>query len=519
MRQMSVKMVDTEPLVTPKPGNAPPRTERHEELFLERMLAAMDQHMQGVRAPQQTLVHLVEYACRQALGKSFGTLALVGSVALCAETPGSDVDVVCFTRRDSPDSPGVGSEILRRVRGALLATALENGYGSQLSVDLIDDARVPILRATWGPPSHCIAVDLSIDQQGPLEHVRWFQRAGASPLRGEGPLPDGAPHVTVMLRCIKWWLRLRQMPRTKEGGLPTLVWLLMAVHACSQPEARGQGSGEGRPMADLLASLATFFRMYATPGGCDGMLSFTVDGRSSEFKARPKNGRSPWAELVVLDPTGGEGPSIPSCRRGDGYPVRGCLAPRLSPATQLLLAYELGRASKRLPPPPPTTTQGSPDDAAGRASDLPHLYKLEDLFAPRQLEGGNSLPAYTNGGLGALFLLGNPQAGAGCVEVAVVDHIVPRPGWAASFLHRFDERSELFVRLLDVDPANGWCRFRRKGSMVLCPCHFVCRVELSHEEGRWRALDRDGLERLLDMKQYLVDLCSSQEVDPPQGSN
>merc|ERR1719281_2273463 len=152
-------------------------------------------------------------------------------------------------------------------------------------MELIDDARVPILRVLWGPSGHQIAVDVSVDQTRPVDHVRWFQRVGAAP-RPTAPPPVVAPLVTLTLRCVKWWLRQRQIPRTKEGGLPTMAWLLMAVHVCSRPETHELViTNNQRPMAALLASLGAFFSYYAQePDGMDGVLTFAPDGGSSNFE-------------------------------------------------------------------------------------------------------------------------------------------------------------------------------------------------------------------------------------------
>merc|ERR1719313_3223012 len=103
------------------------------------------------------------------------------------------------------------------------------------SLDFIKDARVPILRMAWGTPGQAVAIDLLIDQRRPREHVRWFQAVHASPKLTSAP-PAVTPLVTVTMRCVKWWLHQRQIPRTKEGGLPTIVWLLMAPHTTRLPE-------------------------------------------------------------------------------------------------------------------------------------------------------------------------------------------------------------------------------------------------------------------------------------------
>merc|ERR1719203_1976855 len=143
-------------------------------------------------------------------------------------------------------------------------------------MELIDDARVPILRVLWGPLEHPIAVDVSVDQIRPVDHVRWFQRVGAAP-RPNVPPPPVAPLVTLTLRCVKWWLRQRQIPRTKEGGLPTLAWLLMAVHVCSLKETHEEAWPTHHctgPMAALLSSLTAFFRYYGSLERLDGVLRF-----------------------------------------------------------------------------------------------------------------------------------------------------------------------------------------------------------------------------------------------------
>jgi len=461
------------------------------EVFLMEMLAAMDQHMQHLRETQQGLVATVELACRRALGHHFGRLVLVGSAALRVETPGSDVDVVCFTRSDGTEAVGLPVDVLRRVHLALWALVSQYAdHGANFSMELIDDARVPILRVLWGSST---AVDVSVDQNRPVDHVRWFQRVGAAP-RPTAPPPAVAPLVTLTLRCVKWWLRQRQVPRTKEGGLPTLAWLLMAVHVCSLPETHEQAIISGqRPMVALLASLAAFFHHYATLDGLDGALIFAADGSSSEFRRRgeKKRGGGPfWAELSVLDPTREGAESLD-------------LAPRLHPATQLLLAHELRRASERL-----LRVPKGHEAVYGDGRRV-----LEEVFEPLP-DGTNALPSFGEvHGMGALLLWGGSTSGgthAG-VELGIIDRIQPRPGWTAPFLHRADDRSELHARLYDVEDPTGRCHPRkRSAAVVLCPCHFICRVHLEKETNNtksWR-LDSEGHDRYRAMKRYLSEMAS-----------
>mmetsp|Transcript_85626 Transcript_85626/g.239150 ORF Transcript_85626/g.239150 Transcript_85626/m.239150 type:complete len:583 (-) Transcript_85626:139-1887(-) len=455
------------------------------EMRLVEMLTTMDQHMQQLRETQQGLVNIVEVACRRALGHHFGRLVLVGSAALRVETPGSDVDVVCFTRRDGPKAAGMPVDILRSVYRALKEHISQYADSmSSFNMELIDDARVPILRVNLGPQGSPIAVDVSVDQSRPVDHVKWFQRVGAAP-RPQAPPPPVAPLVTLTLRCAKWWLRQRQIPRTKEGALPTLAWLLMAVHVCSLKETHDQASiSNQRPMAALLVSLTAFFRHYSAPGGLDGVLVFGADGSSSEFNRRAARRSSPWFELSVLDPT----------REGA---ERLDLAPRLHPATQLLFMYELRRASQRL--------EAVPRD--GEASSGQSRRLLDEVFDPLP-EGLNALPSYiANGGLGALFVYGEVCKGVANVELGIIDRALPRPGWQAPFLHRSDERSELRARLLDVEERTGRCYFRRKGAaVVIAPCHFVCQVSLE-KDGRSFRMNTEGVTRFTSMKQYVAEFC------------
>lgn len=447
------------------------------------MLAAMDQHMQQLRETQQGLVATVELACRRALDRNFGRLMLVGSAALRVETPGSDVDVVCFTHRHGSEAMGLPVDVLRRVHWALSALIKQySDNGASFSMELIDDARVPILRVLWGPPGSPIAVDVSVDQSRPVDHVRWFQRVGAAP-RPTAPPPLVAPLVTLTLRCVKWWLRQRQIPRTKEGGLPTLAWLLMAVHVCSLPETHEQAIISGqRPMAALLASLGAFFHHYAAPDGLHGLLVFAPDGSSSEFRRREGKRAGPWAELSVLDPTREGAESLD-------------LAPRLPPATQLLIAHELRRASRRL--------QAVPRGGESLFGESRQL--LESVFEMVP-EGTNEMPSYVEKPMGALMLWGGSSGKLGSVELALIERVVPRAGWAAPFLHRSDERSELHARLFDVEERTGHCAPRKhSATAVLCPCHFVCRVGLEREGRTWK-LDVDGMDRLAAMREYLADL-------------
>ena len=460
--------------VTPREASWHNTAGQSREAFLRDMLAAMDHHMHQLRETQQGLVATVELACRKALKGHFARLILVGSAALRVETPGSDVDVVCFTKRDEgKQAVGLPVTVLRRVHWSLKELVSQSSdYPAYFSMELIDDARVPILRVMWGPRDSCCAVDVSVDQTRPLDHVRWFQRVGAAP-RPTEPQPLVAPLVTLTLRCVKWWLKQRQIPRTKEGGLPTLAWLLMAVHVSSLKETNheAQTLSKGRPMAALLSSLGAFFRHYQSLELLDGVLYFSQDGSSSEFRRRERQrGASPWAELLVLDPTR-EGTESLS------------LVPRLHPATQLLLGHELQRAHQRI-------------EAHG---------DLEDAFASVP-EGINALPSFIQEPLCALVVCGEASPGhTQKVELAWIEKVTPRAGWMAPFLLRSDERSEMIVRLMDLEESERRCFFRHVPPVSLCPANFICQVSLIQDVNTWR-IDDEGIVRFQSMRQIIAGI-------------
>eukprot|EP00439_Symbiodinium_sp_Y106_P030022 s2436_g3.t1 len=194
--------------------------------------------------------------------------------------------------------------------------------------------------------------------------------------------------------------------------------------------------------------------------------------------------QSAWSELAVLDPT--------SDRSGGQESLN--VVPRLFPATQLLLSYELQRAHERL--------STIPGNTEGRSI-------LEDALCP-VAEGLNALPSYLlmKGTLGALVVCDEVVPGTGIqqVELALIDSVSPRPGWTAPFLLRSDERSEVVVRLLDVEERSCRCRCRHgRSPMTLSPANFICQVFLEHEGGTMR-IDSEGFARFHAMRQIIVGI-------------
>jgi len=103
----------------------------------------------------------------------------------------------------------------------------------------VDCARVPVL-TVWSKDGR-LSLDLTVDQPLGEWHVLWFQSLwqwdpfASLPETLPPPIGEDKKHWSAgleatVLRCIKWWLRRRNIPVSKEGGYPTVVWTLMVLH-------------------------------------------------------------------------------------------------------------------------------------------------------------------------------------------------------------------------------------------------------------------------------------------------
>jgi len=459
------------------------------QTFLEDLLTNMDGELQQLSQARQRVIQEVEKACREGLGSHFKSVEMVGSTAIGVETPGSDVDMVCFTQSATQDGEDKEApepcDVLQRVVERL-SQEMEG-----LSLNLIGDARVPILRIVWDDGSSGqVTADLSVDQPGPLEHVRWFRRVGAASIPSSSvPAQDSTLLVMRTLRCVKWWLKMRRIPRKREGGLPTLVWLLMGVHAASL--ARAQTMSTGLLGASLLSAVYTFFHCYASLGGLRWKLLFTTQPPfTSELQAEARPLPAMWDMVSLADPTS----------KGQN------LAPELSPATQVLFMYELRRACQFFSMLPHGCL---PLGAAGLVPP-----DLESVFQPLERDL-NILPATCSVNIGILVLPVTSRGEIDDVRVAILRKVVPRRLWEAPFLHRSDQASELHVHVLETDIVSGRCWLRKDGGEeVLNPSHFICQVPLEGDsldlgdDGRKRqwCLEGMGLDQFRSMKSCVADM-------------
>jgi len=220
------------------------------------------------------LFELVQEATTEALGAHFQRLALVGSTALRIDTPESDLDVVAFTKGADAEHPADEDkkkpvpapcpvDALRWIAQALVAR------DATLRLQLVDCSKVPVLTAvSWDGE---LSIDITVDQPLGETHVTWFQRLWhkepvVTPVQQKDPSPalpepcvdpDGEGWEqgleAVALRCVKWWLRRRRIPVSKEGGYPTVVWTLMVLHVlCNSPLGNVVSEEDNDRSRDLL---------------------------------------------------------------------------------------------------------------------------------------------------------------------------------------------------------------------------------------------------------------------------
>ncbi|CAK9075912.1 60S ribosomal protein L34 [Durusdinium trenchii] len=283
-----------------------------------------------------------------------GRMALIGSTALRIDTPDSDLDVVVYTRTGNDQE---GEERLEPVEALRKITDFLKKEEA-LKLQLVDCARVPVLTVLRG--------DLTVDQPLGEWHVLWFQSLWqwdpfAYPLEtlpppiGEDKEHWSAGLEATALRCIKWWLRRRSIPVSKEGGYPTVVWTLMVLHVLRCSVFVNEDGKQEKGNRALLGAIAAFFDRFAG-SGLMGTLSFSMgpDGVSTAFHPLPEeNGMQDQQELAAVDYTS-ETPSFSvldpttTCELSVACGVVPSeLAPALPPATRFLaIPYNNGTCTR-----------------------------------------------------------------------------------------------------------------------------------------------------------------------------
>lgn len=469
---------------------------------------------------REKLYDVVLRAAQTALGSHFQRLALIGSTALRIDTPDSDLDVVVYTGssycEDGTEVPAPDPiEALRQVTAAL---GMED---PALKLQLVDCARVPVLTVLSADGR--LSLDLTVDQPLGEWHVLWFKSlwqwdpyaSDASVEKLPPPLQDSeldgwsSGLEATALRCIKWWLRRRNIPVPKEGGYPTVVWTLMVLHVLRCTLFVNEDSKQERCGRTLLSALAAFFDRFATPGASSGTLSFCMgpDGMSTAFEPIPAYedtfqcaSDEAYGGLSVLDPT-------TTCETSVAFGVVPSeLAPQLPAATRLLQAYELQRAQRLS-----ATALASCGEEELSAREL-GAEALEELFMETATPC-NTMPAAAPSQPVSVIVLRDGE-----LAVGILQKVVPKHGWTAPFLHRRDGVSSFALQLCEVRESDGlltpW------GSTVkehwYYACDFVCMAALQpvftrgqcrgkhlrRERNRWK-VDPEGLERWQKMQALL----------------
>ncbi|CBZ50772.1 conserved hypothetical protein [Neospora caninum Liverpool] len=121
----------------------------------------------------------------------------------------------------------LGSEHLRAMIEAVqqqLAHAGESALGSDwplrnVQLQLVDSARVPIL--TLRTPDASVVCDISVNTSNSIWHSEFFSF-----------VLQQRPQLRPLMRLLKVWVRNRKLPTMKEGGLPSIVWMILAVYFC-----------------------------------------------------------------------------------------------------------------------------------------------------------------------------------------------------------------------------------------------------------------------------------------------
>jgi len=244
-------------------------------------------HSAEVRDERQRLFDLSAVAAADAsadVHASFERLVLVGSTALGIDTPSSDLDAVVLIQHGRVMTLEKQVELL-----SMMARKIQAADDS-LAVQVVACARVPILSAAVTAMG--LSIDVSINQHLPLHHLRWFEGFMVTPpcplplSRVPTPVCEGEATVeALLLRCVKWWLVRRALPTTKQGGFPTIVWLLMAAHVQQRAVVIDLEHTRspldymsGRPTRRLLRFLKAFFNQFCSAKGFQGTISFTADG-------------------------------------------------------------------------------------------------------------------------------------------------------------------------------------------------------------------------------------------------
>ncbi|KAJ1613324.1 hypothetical protein OJ252_1000 [Cryptosporidium canis] len=190
---------------------------------------------------KMVIIQCVELLVRETFGES-AKLFLTGSAAAEVDSEMSDVDLVVFTPMDSRYAltkiANQFKSIKKRHREDCLKCRRHNGHKMknemdlslnclegnlcEMEVNVIATAKVPVMMLKSRHSKFKTECDISVNMYTSLMHSILFQCVLYS-----------YPELQPVLRLIKYWLHIRRLPVAKDGGLPCIVWLLLAIVHCS----------------------------------------------------------------------------------------------------------------------------------------------------------------------------------------------------------------------------------------------------------------------------------------------
>jgi len=193
------------------------------------------------------------------------------------------------------------------------------------------------------------------------------------------------------------------------------------------------------------------------------------DTQHIDFQARCQVTDSADTESMQMHPISVQ-PDTPEAVAAWGLDAEA--VPRISPATQLLYAYELNRA-QRLAGAALVTDEDPNMEFIANGIET-NGAALRTLFADVG-EAFNIFPAVTPDEPSGVLVFYNSSLLFGILQKVEV-----KIGWTATFLHRRDKRTRFAIQLCDVDLETAEVVPRRDAGAIrwFHPCDFVCMAPL-----------------------------------------
>ncbi|KJP84886.1 hypothetical protein AK88_05479 [Plasmodium fragile] len=108
----------------------------------------------------------------------------------------------------------------RNNRDATPLDPSECAFFDDVQLQLVDSARVPILTLR----KNHIVCDVSVNTNNSLKHTEFFSS-----------ILKSFPNLKNVMRILKLVLKVRTLPSMKQGGLPTILWMMLSVCYCKLP--------------------------------------------------------------------------------------------------------------------------------------------------------------------------------------------------------------------------------------------------------------------------------------------